>query len=122
MKAVFDTNILIDHLSGIERATETLEHFDSHFISLMTWVEVMVGAEDDQEAERLRNFLHDFDCIETDKDVREHAFKIKRANKKLRMPDVLIWAAARSRGAILVTRNTRDFDESLPDIYVPYKL
>ncbi len=42
--AVFDTNILIDLFSGHEKASQTLARFpEKQAISLITWIEVMVG-------------------------------------------------------------------------------
>ncbi len=43
--ALFDTNILIDLFSGRREAKEALESWPSqNAISLITWMEVMVGA------------------------------------------------------------------------------
>lgn len=44
VKALLDTNILIDYLSGIAAAKKELERFPDKAISLITWMEVMVGA------------------------------------------------------------------------------
>ena len=45
VKALFDTNILIDALKGIKQARAELERYDQAAISIITWMEVMVGAE-----------------------------------------------------------------------------
>ena len=43
--AVFDTNILIDLFNNRIEAADAIEHTASHrAISLITWMEVMVGA------------------------------------------------------------------------------
>ena len=41
--ALFDTNILIDHLNAIPQAREEIGRFESRAISIITWMEVMVG-------------------------------------------------------------------------------
>ena len=39
---LFDTNILIDYLNGIEQAREEMRRFADKAISLVTWMDVMV--------------------------------------------------------------------------------
>jgi predicted nucleic acid-binding protein len=43
VRAVFDTNILIDFLRGRPEAKPELERFDDRAISVLSWIEVMVG-------------------------------------------------------------------------------
>ena len=45
--ALFDTNILIDHLNAVPHAREEIGRFESRAVSIITWMEVMVGANDD---------------------------------------------------------------------------
>ena len=42
--ALFDTNILIDYLSGVESAREEVERYGNRSISVITWMEVMDGS------------------------------------------------------------------------------
>jgi predicted nucleic acid-binding protein len=56
MRAVVDTNILIDHLRGIEAARAELARYAPPLISPITWAEVMAGASDDNECSQLRQF------------------------------------------------------------------
>ena len=44
-----------------------------------------------------------------------------RRERRLRLPDAIIWATARCAGCLLVTRNTGDFPEDEPDVRVPYQ-
>lgn len=55
MDAVFDTNIIIDALNGIDEANVEYGRYEHVFISRITWMEVLVGAQED-DAE-LRDFL-----------------------------------------------------------------
>jgi predicted nucleic acid-binding protein len=45
-----------------------------------------------------------------------------RQKYKLKIPDAIIWASARLNNALLVTRNTKDFNRSDPGIRIPYHL
>ena len=45
-----------------------------------------------------------------------------RRNLGLKIPDAIILATARCHRLQLVTRNTRDFPESLGGVQVPYRL
>ncbi len=121
MRAVVDTNILVDYLGGIEPARDELARYESPSISLITWMEVLVGARNDDEAARLRAFMAGLERIPVDDDVSERAVQIRRT-RKIRRPDAIIWATAQSRAAILVTRNTKDFPRDDPGVRIPYEV
>jgi len=120
MKALFDTNILIDYLNGIEAAREEIERYERPLISPVTWMEVMVGAQEDEE-QPIRGFLQRFSQVPLDTTVAERAVAIRRI-QRMRWPDAIIWASAQSQDALLVTRNTRDFPGDAPDVRIPYRL
>ena len=72
MIAVFDTNIIIDALNGFAQASAEYGRYEKVFISRITWMEVLVGAKDD-EAE-IRDFLDSyFEIIPLDQAVAETA-------------------------------------------------
>ena len=50
MRALFDTCILIDYLRGLAPARAELDRFPEAAISIVTWMEVMVGAPEGTEA------------------------------------------------------------------------
>lgn len=120
MKAVFDTNIVVDYLNGIAEAKAELALYDQPAISAITWIEVMVGARPGED-EAIRNFLGGFEQVPVDRAVAETTIAIRRRHR-IRLPDAIIWAAARSRDALLVTRNERDFPADHPGVRVPYRL
>jgi len=120
MKALFDTNILIDYLNGIEQAREELERFPEVLISIITWTEVMVGTKPEEEI-AVRRFLARFKQIPIDQKVAERAVLIRRETR-IRLPDAIIRASAELESALLVSRNTKDFPEGEPWVRVPYKL
>ena len=121
MKPVFDTNILIDYLTGKPPARIELLRYHEARISVITWIEVMAGARDKEDEAVLRAFLHGFETIPLDDQVAEIAVRIRK-DHRLRLPDALIWAAAKSTDSVLITRDTRDYPADDPEIRVPYTL
>ena len=100
--------MLIDYLGGIEAARDEIARHADASISLITWMEVLAGASDDRETARLKSFLSSFELVAIDAEVSELAVAIRHRHR-IRLPDAIIWASARSIGAVLVTRNTKDF-------------
>ncbi len=49
MRALFDTNILVDYLNGVEAARREIALYEKPMISPITWMEVMVGTTPDDE-------------------------------------------------------------------------
>ncbi|MBI1181110.1 MAG: PIN domain-containing protein [Alphaproteobacteria bacterium] len=121
MKAVFDTNILIDFLNGIEPARRELRRFDSRLVSVITWIEVLVGAAPGADDAAVRRFLGRFEIVPLSAPVAETAVDIRRAHR-IRLSDAVIWATARVQQALLVTRNVRDFPVDAPEVRIPYRL
>ncbi|MDX8410884.1 MAG: type II toxin-antitoxin system VapC family toxin [Mariprofundaceae bacterium] len=120
MKALFDTNILIDFLNGAEAARNELALYDNPMISAITWMEVMVGAEPDEEIE-LRAFLSRFTVAPVNTEVSEKAVQLRRQHG-MRLPDAIIWASAMVEPCLLVSRNSRDFPADHPGVRMPYHL
>jgi predicted nucleic acid-binding protein len=120
MRAAFDTNILVDYLNGVAGANAELARFDERVISVVTWMEVMIGAAPAEEAP-IRAFLSGFEVVPIDADVADEAVRLRR-ERRLRLPDAVIWATARTQGALLVTRNTKDFPAGDPGVRVPYQV
>ena len=120
MKALFDTNILIDYLSGIDLARDEIARHDVALISAITWMEVMAGAKPAEE-QTLRLFLKRFRVVAVDEAVMETTVAIRREHG-VKLPDAIIWATARREYALLVTRDQKAFPRSLPDVRVPYQV
>jgi hypothetical protein len=121
MRALFDTNILVDYLSGVGEALAELKRFDHPTISIITWLEVLAGVRGEDEDRKVRRFLKRFDRVELDEGVAEEALRLRR-EKRVQLPDAIIWASARTSGALFVTRNTKDFPTDDPQVRIPYKL
>lgn len=120
VKALFDTNVLIDYLNGIEAADQELSRYAGKAISIITWMEVMAGATPDEEA-AVRAWLLSFEVLALNKAIAERAVAIRKA-RRIRLPDAAIWATAQAHGLLLVSRNTKDFPETEPGVRVPYTL
>jgi predicted nucleic acid-binding protein len=120
VRPLFDTNILIDYLKGFELARAEIARYRDPAISIVSWMEVLVGVPAEREP-GARRFLSLFELIEIDGAVAERAVLIRRGNR-IRLPDALIRASAEVHALLLVTRNTRDFDGSSPSVRIPYTL
>ena len=120
VKALFDTNILIDYLGGIAQARDELARYRESAISVISWMEVMVGARPEVEL-ATRRFLSQFSIVAVDRPVAERAVLIRRG-RRIRLPDAIIQASSEVHAMLLVTRNTRDFDAASPSVRVPYAL
>jgi predicted nucleic acid-binding protein len=59
--------------------------------------------------------------IDLDRAIAERAVAIRR-EKRIRLPDAIIWATAQIHSLLLVSRNTRDFPANDPGVRVPYLL
>ena len=120
MKALFDTNILIDFLNGIPTAKKELDLYETKVISIVTWMEVMSGGEPAHEAET-RGFLNGFVVIPVTDAIAERAVRLRRENR-IRLPDAIILATSLENGLMLVSRNSKDFGTNLPGVRNPYRV
>ncbi len=118
MRAVFDTNILVDYLSGRPEAKIELALYRNPAISLVSWMEVMAGTTPATEA-AARGFLQTFDLLPIDQKTAERAVDLRKQNR-MKLPDAIIWATAQVQQCLLVTRNSKDFDPRDPGVRVPY--
>ena len=116
----FDTNILIDALRGHPEAKAELRRAKRRWISRMTWMEVLAGANDATRT-LVEAFLQRFAIIEIDEDVARRAALI-RNQSRMKLPDAVIWASAQAAGHVLVTRNSKDFPANAPGVRIPYQL
>lgn len=121
MKAVFDTNILIDYLNGVNLAKDELNKYKTKIISIITWMEVLVGVTNIDEEKIIKDFLFQFQLSYLNREISEIAIELKRKNK-IKLPDAIIWATSIKENAILITRNSKDFSVTDKSIIVPYIL
>ena len=120
VRALFDTNVLIDYLHGVDAAKKELARYEYRAISTITWMEVLVGTTPEDEA-AIRAWLGSFDVIALDASIANRAVEIRK-QKRIRLPDAIVWASAQVNSMLLVSRNTKDFPSDEPDVRVPYKI
>ena len=120
LRALFDTNILIDYLNGIDAAKAELARYGRPAISVISWIEVLAGTRPAVEA-GTRRFLATFERIELSGEIADLTVLLRRKSR-LRIPDAIILATARVEGLVLVTRNTKDFSADEPGVRIPYKI
>ena len=118
MKALFDTNILIDYLNAVPAARTELGRYTDKAISIVSWMEVMVGVPKDVEA-ATRAYLRGFHIIGLDEAIADRSVALRRAHR-IKLPDAVVWASAQANGRLLVTRNTKDFPADDPGVRHPY--
>jgi len=118
--ALLDTNILIDYLNGVAQAKEEIARYPRCAISVITWMEVLVGVQPAEEA-AVTEWLTLFDVIDITPAIAQHAVQLRRRHR-MRLPAAIIWASAQIHGCLLVSRNHRDFPAHAPDVRVPYQM
>lgn len=116
---LFDTCILIDFLKGVPQARVECNRYADRAISIVTWIEILVGATPANE-DSARALLLNFRLMGLTSFIAERAVVVRRA-RKLKLPDAIIQATAEVGGRVLITR-TRDFSASGSKIRIPYIL
>lgn len=119
IEAVFDTSILVDYLLGRDEAQQEFDRYSRRGISIITWMELQIGARNEAEADVIDLFLREFRVIDITRQVARRAAEIRR-NSRVSLPDAIIWATAQMESAQLVTRNTKDFPADDPAVRIPY--
>lgn len=120
VKALFDTNILIDYLVGIEAAKDIISRYENNAISIISWMELMVGI-DDKDNNVVQSFLGQFEIIAIESDIATQAVLLRKKTN-IKLPDAIIWATAITRNRLLITRNTKDFAKNEVGVIVPYQI
>ena len=121
VKAVFDTNILIDLLNGRVEANNEAGRYSSLAISRISWIEVLAGARNTEDQNRVEHLLGFFEMIELDEPVAREAVSL-RQQYRLRLPDAIIWGRSKASTQPPVTRDSGDFPIGDSGIRVPFFL
>jgi predicted nucleic acid-binding protein len=121
VKSLFDTNILIDYLNGVPKAEQEIASSPDKAISLISWMEVMVGAADEEKSV-VKAFLSQFELLPIDSAAAILAVEI-RQQTNMKLPDAIILGTARATGRLLITRNTKDFPPGRDaGVRIPYQV
>ncbi|NGZ86797.1 PIN domain-containing protein [Duganella aceris] len=130
--ALFDSNILIDALRGVDQAMIELHYFKHIAISSITWMELIAKPLAEEAAGRItaaemlaaRTFIATFSVIHTNDAIMFEAAAVRadsmRHPPKIHLPDAIIQATANVTGRLLVTRNRKDFRGN--NLRFPYDL
>lgn len=121
MIACIDSDVLIDYFDGVSASADELARYSALLISRITWMEVLIGASKSSLAQAREDFLRHFQMVELDAAIAREATRL-RQKYRVRLPDAIVWASARSHHALLVTRNIKDFPARHPDVRVPYQI
>jgi predicted nucleic acid-binding protein len=117
---LLDTNILIDVLQGEAVALAWLEQQQRPHISVITWIEVVVGCREG-ETSRVHDWLESFPRLPLDEAISAETVQLRQWHG-LKTPDAIILAMARWHGFSFVTRNERDSPLALGGVLHPYRL
>lgn len=121
MTPVFDTNILIDALHDIPQAWQEFDRYAKRAISIVTWIEVMTGARSEEEKNIAENFLQSFVVLDLTMSIAQKAAGFRQSHR-LKFPDAVILATARTHSVLFVTRDAKDFPADDPYIRIPYRI
>jgi predicted nucleic acid-binding protein len=114
MRWLLDSNVLIDALAGLPHAVRVLQEARkrqevSVIYSAITRNEVLgfpnLSA---KEEEAIRRLLNEFEEVALSNAVVERTIQIRKL-VRIKIPDALIAASADTAQAVVVTRNTGDF-------------
>ena len=113
MKYVIDSNIFIYAAAGLSEALNILDNVDAGKwvgFSAITRLEVLGFRKFAENEElKLRALLACFDEYDVTSKVIDQAIELRR-NISIKVPDAIVAATSLVNGAVLVTRNTSDFD------------
>jgi predicted nucleic acid-binding protein len=121
VKAVIDSDVLIDYLQGVAQARDELNRYRKPLYSIITFMELLCGARDAAERQAAEVLLGTMGRVELNEAVARRAVEV-RQELRLKLPDAIVLASAEVEGCILVTRNTRDFPVDDPRVRFPYHL
>jgi predicted nucleic acid-binding protein len=114
MRWLLDSNVLIDALAGLPHAVRVLQEARkrpevSVIYSAITRIEVLGFPNlNEQEEAAVRRLLNEFEEVAVSNAVVERTIQIRKL-VRIKIPDALIAASADTAQAVVVTRNTGDF-------------
>jgi len=127
-KFLLDSDVLIDHLRGVEAARDFLDMLilDGAEICFSTITEAEIFSNvRPRERDSIEALFGGLIRLPVDRQVARQGGKYRqqfRASHGLRLPDALIAATARIYHATLVTRNVRHYPMEEITILEPYRL
>lgn len=124
--ALYDTNILIDHLKGKQEATSVLVQCirsnKQPACSVISEIELLCGMRP-EEAKQLDSFISSFEKVEVSAEIAKIAGMYMNRYRKshgINMADAIIAASAKFIDAKLYTLNIKHFPMKDIDVIRPY--
>ncbi len=110
---LLDTNVLIEILKDNPETQQKLAKLQAPFsISSITAMELIYGARNKRETQKLSQFIQLFDLVQVNESISATALQLITEYAKshtLDIPDALIAATAIENNASLLTYNVKDF-------------
>ena len=119
MRAIIDSDVLIDYLQGLEVAKRELDRYPQREISIISWMEILAGADNEEEDKACRGFLSTCTVHALSTEIANEAVRLRK-RFRVRLADAIVWATAQTNSCLLVTRNTRHFSAKEPGVRIPY--
>ncbi|MCK4761162.1 MAG: PIN domain-containing protein [Candidatus Aminicenantes bacterium] len=120
--ALFDTDVLIDHLRGNEGAGKVLLRFrdEKNCCSVITSGEILFGMRIEEQEHTLA-LLDSLEELAADSEIVRlaHDIKIRAKGYRLQLYDCIIAATALKFAQVLVTRNAKHYPDKRLNLYVP---
>lgn len=124
---LIDTDIIIDHLRGEEKARDFLRQIKSGgsdiLYSVITKAELYSGVRP-KEVKKVARLLSSMEEVRIDGEIAVDAGRYRNkfySSHGLLLPDALIAASAKKAGAVLITLNKRHYPMKDIKIQVPYR-
>jgi len=111
---LIDTDVIIWHMRGNEKARDAIYTLENHAISIITQMELVQGLRNKQEQSALHRFLDQlaFDVLPVSEVISQHALFLMeewRLSHQMLMADALIAATAIEYGTPLLTGNGKHY-------------
>lgn len=126
-RCLIDTDVMIDHLRGEEKARDFLKMSKAEeadiLYSVITKAELYSGVRPKEEG-NLAGLLSSMEEVKIDGEIAEAAGRYRKkfyASHGLLLPDALIAASAKKAEAVLVTLNKKHYPMKDVKIQVPYE-
>lgn len=111
---ILDANTVIDYVGDKlpQQAAEALDILINNELntSVVVKIEVLGFNGVPQDMQKLKDFLDLAIIFYVDDDIAEKTIDLRKAYRKLQLGDALIAATALVHGFIILSRNTKDFD------------
>ena len=106
---LLDSNILIYLSRGQIGIIEIIQNYNKLFISVITKMEVLgFPFKSDNERKQTEKIVSLFEVIHTNNEIAEAVIQFRK-KKKIKIPDAIILATAKSIKASILTANSADF-------------